>query len=350
MNNNIQIKEKVYVCWSYHHILYAFERVLVDKTAADIVLVFRGSNLRHSIYRRIIDSGVFENVYCFREQGYNWEISKKNFVGYIYKRLWGMPRYFEKSFPINLKEFQDIYLFYDASMIGAYLHIKRIPYHLIEDAKRAFSSSVLKRVEKTIRKLIYNPNFLVRVLKRMGYVIPIFGESKYCMDIEVDSDIDLYRTAYNYNKFFVMPARTFENKLTKEDIDIIIKVFSDNYKLDCSKRYVLLLTEPLKANGVVKSFDEQKKVYQCFIKKIASWSTEIIMIKPHPRDEFDYKELLKNNRIVLLDKSFPSEILSLNSIKCFEHFYTIDSSAILSFPEEKSTLVGLSFIDNVLGR
>ena len=337
----------LYICWSYHHILIAIERVLSKKQDADIIVVFRNGNPDPAILDRIVSKKVFKNVYSIQEQECNWEISKKKVITYFYARYIGMRKHFDFYFPVDLSEYKEIYTFYDSSVIGAYLNAKKIPYHIIEDAKKAYTTDVLKRVEISTRKLIYEPNLLIRILKKIGYIIPVFGESKHCIDIEVDSDENLYRTKYNKDKFVVIPTKNYEKALSQNDIRNIIEIFSNGLDIDIAKKYLLILTEPLKANGVVDSYDDQKKVYQYLLEELDD-SPNIIMIKPHPRDEFDYSSIIENKRVVLLDKKFPSEILSLIPDECFEHFFTIASSAIYSFPKEKSTIKGFEYIKTIL--
>ena len=340
--------DSLYICWSYHHIFCAVERVLANKEKASIVIVFRDGNPRQDIFEKLKGTDIFTEVYSFYEQNYLWPVSKKRIIKYSLNRYYAVKNDLDYAFPVDIFSFDEIFTFYDSSIVGAYLNVKKRPYHIIEDAKTCFTTEVLKRTEPSIRKLIYEPSLLIKILKKFGYIIPIFGESKYCIDIEVDSETGIYKTSHNENKFVMIPLESYEKKLSENEVDMIIDLFSSDMKIDISKKYRLLLTEPLKVDGRLQSYREQKIVYKSIIDDLERESSDFLLIKPHPRDTFDYRKVFNSSRIFTLDKTFPSEVISLIANDCIEHYYTITSSAIYSFPESKCTVLGNEYLNKVL--
>ncbi len=336
----------IYICWSYHHILIAISKVMSQNVHADILLVKNGNALDENIYIKLRNEKIFNNVYIIDSNKAPWGISKKRVLKYLINRYYRLKKYYDGCFPVNLKEYSNIYTFFDSDSIGAYLNILHLKYHIIEDAKRAYTTSVLKRLSPVITNQIINPSFIMSLAQKLNIIIPIFGNSKYCIDIEVDSLEDIYYTKYNKNKFICIEEKTVFDKLNMYNINIIMGIFGQELKLDKNKKYNLILTEPLYADKRVKDMYQQSKVYESIVEQITDDS--IILIKPHPRDLCKY-ERIENDKIIKLSRTFPSEILTFVSNEMFENCYTISSSSILMFEEKKRIVYGNDFISKVLG-
>jgi len=130
------------------------------------------------------------------------------------------------------------------------------------------------------------------------------GYGKYCIDMEVN---DLSVIQHPYSKYVEVKRQELVDRLTPEEKDLILRVFVRD--LDTLKRQIreslgqdkiMILTEPL---------CDLKTRERLFRDLITEYEKEgHIYIKPHPRDELDYKTLFAE--YPQIDGTVPMEMLN----------------------------------------
>lgn len=106
----------------------------------------------------------------------------------------------------------------------------------------------------------------------------------------------------------------------------------------------ILFTQPFTTDNLL-SEEEQFQLYDNICKK---YSYEDIVIKPHPRDTFDYKS--RFNNIPIIEASIPMQLINLVGIQ-FKTAITVCSSVVLSFDYDiKIDWIGPSVHPRLLAR
>lgn len=118
------------------------------------------------------------------------------------------------------------------------------------------------------------------------------------------------------------------NELSENQKTKILNIFNINYDFTDFNDNVLILTQPLSEANIM-TFNDEMDIYYTMIKKFDEYTP---LIKPHPRDKKNYREIFKD--VEILDKNFPIELLNLigfkPSVVC-----SIVSTALLNFEESK---------------
>lgn len=119
------------------------------------------------------------------------------------------------------------------------------------------------------------------------------------------------------------------DNLPKNDETKILKIFNINLEdINFDNEPVLILTEPLSEENFI-TLESELTIYENIIDKFKGKN---IIIKPHPRDSKNYREIFPD--ITLIDKYFPIELLNLigiePSVAC-----SMVSTALLNFKKSK---------------
>lgn len=126
------------------------------------------------------------------------------------------------------------------------------------------------------------------------------------------------------HKVEIINLKELWNKKTLEEQKEILDIFS--FDLDIKEkikgRDIILFTQPLSEDSVIT---EEEKV-EIYLKIIKKYPKERLVIKIHPREKTNYKEIFKE--YLILDNPFPFEILNLLDVK-FSKAITIFSTAAL---------------------
>ena len=338
MTNEIYHKNyeaTLFFCWSYHHILMAAVKTIVEKRSADIVLINVNNTLTEDIRNQLNMSQIFRKViYINRDELPQYR--RANFIKYIPWRYGNLAKYYDGKINTDLRDYEAIFSFYDFDELTVFLQIKRIKFNLIEDAIGFYRKDKLdSKTFKPFKRWIY-PRGVDRILQKIHYCYPIYGQEVLCESIEVDNFDNLNRTKYNKDKFVLRPEKKYFERLSDVQKKGIIKIFAPRLELRVSGNAGLLLTEPLYIDGKLKDEREQLSLYQFIVDKYLR--DLIVVVKPHPRDRCNYG-LLKCKKIVL-DRKFPSEVISLIPGLEFKKYVTLESSAINMFPIEQSISLG----------
>lgn len=110
----------------------------------------------------------------------------------------------------------------------------------------------------------------------------------------------------------------------REILDIFS--FDLNIKESIKGRDIILFTQPLSEDGIITE-DEKIEIY---LKIANKYPHDRLIIKTHPREKTNYKEIFSDN--LVLDNPFPFEILNLLDVK-FNKAVTLFSTAALGLGE-----------------
>ena len=131
------------------------------------------------------------------------------------------------------------------------------------------------------------------------------------------------------DKVEVINIEKLWNNLSSKEQKEILTIFNVNPdKIKFKGKTALILTQPLTEDNLA-TLEEELDIYKEFFEKFNDYT---IIIKPHPRDKKNYKEIYPNFEII--DKHFPIELLNLINIKptvvC-----SIISTALLNFKDSE---------------
>ena len=188
-------------------------------------------------------------------------------------------------------------------------------FYLIEDGSMSYS--FFKNPKKNILKKKINC-----FMKRKAY-------------LGVDSSVKkIYLTGLapipeeiSYKVELINLKELWSKKTLEEQNDILdIFSFDLNIKEKIKGRDIILFTQPLSEDNVITE-EEKLKIYSEIIKK---YPKDKLVIKTHPREKTDYKDVFKE--YLVLDNPFPFEILNLLDVK-FNKAITLFSTAALGLGE-----------------
>lgn len=131
------------------------------------------------------------------------------------------------------------------------------------------------------------------------------------------------------HKVEIINLKELWSKKTLEEQNKILNIFS--FDLDIKKKIqgkeLILFTQPLSEDGIITE-KEKIEIYSKIIKK---YPKDKLIIKTHPREKTNYKNLFKE--CLVLDNPFPFEILNLLDLK-FNKAITLFSTAALGLGKE----------------
>lgn len=307
------MKDRIYVCHTYYHVYVTFlkELKLPEKKRGGATLVLSKMSCNfENLKSRVESTGLFEQVLEFDEQNEkNFpELKKyrqsgggflKNLINRIrFTRLYAKLQ--EPYLPVRFQDYKDIYVYCDSDPIGYYLNQNRIYYHALEDGLNCLKNFDAARYDN--RGHFGLKAFLSR---RLNLIFVQNGYGKYCLDMEVN-DISLIQ--YPCPRYIEEPRQALVDRLTESDKQIILQAFiRDKETLERqiaeSKAHgekILILTDPL------CTLDVRERIFRDIISQFAQEGQ--IFIKPHPRDELNYRELF--GEYPQFDATVPMELLN----------------------------------------
>ena len=226
--------------------------------------------------------------------------------------------------------------------------------YITEEGSRKIKNKFIKKIINlflkikiivTYKKIILNKNKIVYMQDHLLYSILALNSKKYYL-VE-DGSLDYQRKKINkkINKIYltglapipkeiahkteIINLKELWNKKALEEQNEILDIFSFdlNIKEKIKGRDIILFTQPLSEDNVITE-EEKLEIYLEIIKK---YPKERLVIKTHPREKTNYKDIFKG--YLVLDNPFPFEILNLLDIK-FNKAITLFSTAALGLGEE----------------
>lgn len=306
-------KERIYVCHTYYHVYVTFlkELKLPVEKRGQAALVLSGMSCDfENLKERVEGTGLFAEVLefdekhesCFPELA-RWRRGAGNFLGNLWRRIRFTKLYArlqEPYVPVDFGEYGDVYVYCDSDPIGYYLNQKRIPYHALEDGLNCLKNFDAARYDN--RGHFALKAFLSR---RLNLIFVQNGYGKYCLDMEVN---DISAIQYPCPRYVEEPRQALADRLTGEDRQMILQAFiRDREELerriqesDEAGEQILILTDPL------CTLDVRERIFRDIIRMYEPEGT--IFLKPHPRDELDYRRLF--GEYPQFDATVPMEILN----------------------------------------
>lgn len=111
------------------------------------------------------------------------------------------------------------------------------------------------------------------------------------------------------DKVEVIDMKKMWNELSSDKQYEILDIFNVNLdNINFDGKTALILTQPLYEDNLA-TLEDEFKIYEEFFEEFKDYT---IIIKPHPRDEKDYRKIYPNVKVI--DKYFPIELLSLINV------------------------------------
>lgn len=343
------MKERIYVCHTFYHVYVACLKELAlpkEKQGHATLVLSTMSNPFGNLDKRAGKCPLFEKVVMFdeKEDTFFPELKKYhtdrgnlilNMLARIkYTKLLG--RLQQAYVPVDFREYKDIYVFCDSDPIGYYLSYKKIFYHAVEDGLNCIQYYDTARYDN-------RGHFGLKAWMAAHNLIFIQnGYGKYCLDMEVN---DISVLPYPCKKYIEVPRAKLVERLTKEDKDILIRLFVENpdrlmeQLAQGAGQKVLILSEPL------CSLDVRRQIFTDIIEEygMVDGKKAQILIKPHPRDVLDYAKEFPEH--IVLSGSFPMEILNYIpglSFKRVVSVFTVPNGIMFA---EEIVFLGEDFMD-----
>lgn len=310
------MKDRIYVCHTYYHVYVSFLKELELRRNAEgdygtaTMVLSKLSNRFETLGQRIESTGLFEEVVEFDEKRDDffpelakWKKGCGNLIGNLLYRMKFTKLYArlqEPYIPVDFREYKDIYVYCDSDPIGYYLNQNRIYYHALEDGLNCLKNYDAARYDN--RGHFGLKAFLSR---KLNLIFVQNGYGKYCLDMEVN-DISLIR--YPCPQYIERSRQELVDGLTEEDKKLILQAFirdMDTLKEQIEEsssvgNKILILTDPLCTPQI------RERIFRDII---AMYEPEgKIFLKPHPRDELDYRTLF--GEYPQFDATVPMEMLN----------------------------------------
>ena len=327
-------KRNLYIFSSYYHLLISIIRKMKMGTDADAMLVAVSKNDKIindvKIIERLQKSGVFSNVsvvdlsYCAK--------GIKHYFCFL-KTIIDIRRKIRNK-QYDLTKYDEVYIFRDYGAVGYMLSRQNIRYNLLEDGTDCYKNKYIDIWKKR------------KIKKHLKYIKKVFrfydrAQSKYIKRIEVNNAKDLY---IKHDNIVELPKKELFDSLTVEEKNVVLKVFLENENiLDEKEINLLILTQPLDIDGFVENEEQKIEVYKKIIDEFSENGK--VIIKPHPRDESDYKKIFScNSSVEVFDKSFPIELINFFNIE-IKNVVTIKSTALNNIENCKKKIeLGMEYI------
>ncbi len=345
------MKERIYVCHTYYHVYVTFlkelNRPVEQRGQATLVLSSLSIDFE-CLKERVEATGLFEAVVEFEEKRDTAfpELAKyRQDTGNLLKNLINRVRFTRKfaralapTLPVDFREYGQIYVYCDSDPIGYYLNVYKIPYHALEDGLNCLKNYDAARYDN-------RGHFGLKAFlsQRCNLIFIQNGYGKYCIDMEVN-DISLLK--YPFRKYVEQPRQALVEGLTREDKDIILRAFvRDMERLQAQltdrqgeapgRDRILILTDPL------CTLEIRERIFRDII---AMFEPEgQIFLKPHPRDELDYRALF--GEYPQFDPTVPMEMLNFfPGIRFKKVVAVLTEVGAIGYADEKVRL-GEDFMD-----
>ena len=215
----------------------------------------------------------------------------------LYTKKFG--KLLEPDVPVDFKQYKDIYVFCDSDPIGYYLSYKKIYYHAVEDGL-----DTLKYCDQA--RVTNKGHFGIKAwMAKHNLIFIENGYAKYCLDMEVN---DISACPHPLPNFIEKSRNEMYDSLSAEDRRILVKAFLENIEqLEAQLKEApqdlpknLVLTEPL------CTLDVREQIFKDVIEEYCK--NAVAIIKPHPRDVLNYKEIFKDQ--IVIEGKFPMEVLN----------------------------------------
>lgn len=288
----------LYICHTPYHLLIAVIKVMISTNESDLVLCATDF-INPDVVERLRTGTLFGHIteYCNLDA----KAKELDYSVPIRKRGQSLRNQLDKWVGRKQLDYDNIFIFNDASVWGRWLNSHKIYYHLLEDGLNCFQLPGF---------LEYNTpgNPFKRAIKRrMGIDFANFGQSRFTKSVEVNTkDGILLRS----KKVKEVPKKTLFEQLSVADKKQLVSLFLSKQQQQelsfFSKREVtLLITQPLSEDGHT---DESGKL-RLYQELLEQYAVGTVLIKTHPRENTDYEAYFPGGHILKMDR-IPLEVLN----------------------------------------
>ncbi|MGN1119345.1 MAG: glycosyltransferase family 52 [Oscillospiraceae bacterium] len=318
------MNKTIYVVSTYYHALISCLKQLKDKTDADI-LVTEYIPEGESLADRLKESNLFKSVFFLDDIK---EFEPRNKLDFLLNQHRKNAMIIERQLPFRFEDYSEINIYHDDIWAAKYLKDKRIGYRLCEDALDSF-----KEISRSpFAFMLPRGTLKERVKKalRLGYVFCGSDDSTLCVEVNDIDGVELKGKLRE--KLVEYPRRALFERLTDDDRETLKRIFLKSSVPPQTENSLLLLTQPLFADGVLSSEEEQIRIFSEAVADFLEKGMTLI-VKPHPRDTVDYTNVFEGAAI--LDKNMPIEILAITGNAHFSKVLTYYSTALQSCKAEE---------------
>lgn len=291
-----------YICETSYHVLITLIKVLINKDRDYKLILLTGETLNKDIVKRLNDSGLFQSV--TRIDGLHQYDKMLDYSAPILIRGRSLRKQIDRFVKWDYDSLDDYYLYNDVSMLGKWFNAHKIKYHLIEDGLDTFTLPTVHSNNYPESK--WRKRF--RQFFNAGFYC--FGESRFTSSIEVNSKKGLQFDIKGKN-IIEVPRKELFSKLSNSAKKKILSIYLSEDeigeitdKLKSSAVASLLLTQPLGFDKMT-SYEMQEEFYRDII---SQYATGQLIIKPHPRDDFDYN-IIEPKAVIIRYPFLPVEVL-----------------------------------------
>ena len=346
--------KRIYVCHTYYHVYVALlKEIAAGYGDSASIMLSTMSNDFGNLKERLQRSPLVDEVFMFdeKEPSFFPELAPlKEDTGSLFTNLLNRIR-FQKALakalspyiPVDLRTYDDIYVFCDSDPIGYYLNANRIPYHAVEDGLDCLRYFDTARYDN-------RSHFGIKaLLAATGLIFIQNGYARYCIDMEVN---DTSVLKYPHRKMKALPRKSLAAGLTADDKAMLVSVFledadtvCDKLKADTDRPKVLLLTEPL------CDLDTRKLIFKTLYEDHcrADLDDALVTVKRHPRDLLDHGQLfadeIRAGDVILLDEPFPMEVLNFLDGVTFERVVSVYTVVDMIENAKEKIYLGDDFMD-----
>lgn len=249
----------------------------------------------------------------------------------------GLYSHYKSLFLNNIKKEEDI-IVYGNDHLDIAIPYRKYPFYLIEDGILNYTYHKNGYKKRTIKEKIK------RLIKLLPSDKKCYGKHSNIKKIYLTGLAPIPKEIAH--KVEIINLKELWDKKSLEEQNEILDIFSFdlNIKEIIKDRDIILFTQPLSEDGVITE-EEKIEIYSKIVKK---YPQDRLIVKTHPREKTNYKEIFKDN--LVLDNPFPFEILNLLDVK-FNKAVTIFSTAALGLGKDVAVdFYGTEVNDKILAR
>lgn len=317
----------------------------------DIVLSNHMLDLE-KMYEPLIESGLFNHIYYYNDYLYQDYIYKEKLGEYIRfpQIIWSWPKKFIRYFKyqrkakkevlpsgLDLHSYDEILANDGVSTINFKLNYEKIFYNVSEHGRGNFKAKIPLHILAV---------YISIILDKLNIVVAYSGSSKYVKAVEVDENKNLVSYIKNRKEIHEVSISALENSVPVSEKEKIYRLYAKVYHmpLEFTEEANLVLTGTLYDDGIVPDIKDIQRCYVDAVKKYCD-PNQLLIIKPHPRDSVNYKELFPN--ALIIDKNVSSEILGFAQSLKLNKVITLYSTSVTTFRRAKDIIIlGNDFLEN----
>ena len=203
-----------------------------------------------------------------------------------------------------------------------------LKYTLLEDGPRTFTANkdndiFRKRPPLDLKTTLWIKIFIGTI---HGYE---FGRNRQCVNRIISSAEDISSPLIAGKKYELVDRNLLWGKNSKQEKDYIMRVFNiTNETLKIAKNaHTIFFSQPLITDcGLTE--DEHLSIILPYYER---WKIDGFVIKPHPRDKFDYKKHFPD--AIIMNCKAPMQLLNTMGL-AFKRAITVSSTAVSDLPPE----------------